>query len=612
MGRVLGSILKTIAGIALLAVGNPAGIALIASGVSGLVRGGLPKPDTVEQTIKKPRPERVSAYGTLRLWGASALYETATNGTAVDVYALHDGKMSELVQRYLNDDKVSVSGGYVTAGADGRYGGSNVGFHHTDGSVPGTAFGAVTSLMPSEWDSSHRGDGVVAVAVLSASVKAEDFQKIYPQSQPPIPSLVAKWQACPDPAAGDPLDESGWTFTENPVRQLLHYMLVREGPRPALPRSDSGYAAALAALRLEWWNRRIAPTLAYWTAAAAVCNEARTLKAGGSEAKYRACLAHKHTDTHEAVKSALLATFDGWMVPRADGAYVIYAGKYVTPTVDIGPDEIIAYTWDGGGVDEDQVVNEMVCNYVSAAHDYNTVECDAWRDESDISARGKVLSQAFDPGVPSNAQVRFLAKRKMQRTNAPDRGTVTTNFAGRTVVGQRFINLHLEEAGAVFYSGPAEITSLTRALAGGVTFEWAAADPNIDNWNPATEEGEPAPVGNRIASAPLTAPVIAAAAATFIGGAAYLDLDVTGPSRTDLTWFAHWRVDGASVWGADLTYSDTDAGSPVALRVGPVTPGATIEVEVAYRVGDGRLSPWSAAATVSTVADIVYDGGLIT
>ncbi|QOV95272.1 hypothetical protein [Novosphingobium sp. ES2-1] len=99
------------------------------------------------------------------------------------------------------------------------------------------------------------------IALFCAAVKAEDFQDIYPQASPPAPSLVARWQACPDPAAEDPLDESGWTWTENPVRHLLHYMLVREGPRPALPRSDAGYAAALSALRLEWWNRKIAPAL---------------------------------------------------------------------------------------------------------------------------------------------------------------------------------------------------------------------------------------------------------------------------------------------------------------------------------------------------------------
>jgi hypothetical protein len=636
MGKTLGSILIVAAAIAVnvipgagQAISGALGSALASGGiyattafsiastvVSGLTLGltalgvqsaagllglgpSMPKPVTTETAIKTSRPPRISAYGRMRLYGAYIIYETADNGVAVDVYAVHEGQMSALVQRYLGDDPVTLTAEFVNAGSDGRYGDSKVSFYHTDGAVPGTPFSAVTTLLGSTiWTTDHRGDGVVLVAVLSASVKAEDFQTIYPQSQPPIPSLVADWQACPNPSSSDPLDESGWGYTENPVRHLLHYMLVREGPKPSLPKSDAGYAAELAALRSAWWAAKIAPTLSYWIAAAAVCNEARTLNAGGTEAKYRACIAHKHTEKHEAVKSAILATFDGWMAPRADGAIVIYAGKYYTPTVSIGPDEIVSYTYEGGGVDDDRAVNELVCSYVSALHDYNTVECDAWRDEDDITERGQVLSSSLDPGVPSHAQVRYLAKRLMQRTNAPSRGTVTTNIAGRAARGERFINLRIEESGAVFYDGPAEILSLSRSLSGGVTFEWVQADPAVDNWTAATEEGEPAAVGNRIAPTPLDTPAIDTATPATESGQSYVDLDVTAPDRTDMTWYAHWRIDGASVWGADAVYTDTAAGSPVALRVGPVPSGETIEVEVAYTVGDGRRSPWSASTSV--------------
>lgn len=608
MGKVLGAILSYIQinlGFVMVLSGNPAGFALIYSGVKGTIAAfsSRPKPDTTEFTVKSPRPERVSAYGRMRLYGASIVYETAGNGTAVDIFAIHDGKLDAIERRYLNDDQVSLSGEFVVGGADGRYGRNKVSFYTTDGSTPGTGgttFSVATSLLGSTiWSSNHRGDGVVMLALFSASVKSEDFQDIYPQAQPGVPSLVARWQACPDPAAEDPLNEAGWTWTENPVRHLLHYMLVRQGPRPALPRSNAGYAAALAALRLEWWNRNIAPTLSYWIAAAAVCNEARPLKAGGTEAKYRACLAHKHTDNPEQVKSGILATFDGWMAPRADGAYVIYAGKAYTPTVSIGPDEIVDYTWDGGQVDDDEAVNEMVCSYVSDEHDFNTVQCDPWRNEDDISERGRILSTNFDPGVPSHAQARYLAKRKMARTNARNRGSVSTNIAGRAARGQRYINLRIEEAGAVFFDGIAEITALSRSLSGGVTFQWVEFDPNIDAWTPATEEGEPATVGNRVAPTPLDTPSISSIGFEF-DGAGYILLGVTAPDRADLTWYAHWRIDGASVWGADLVYSDTDPASPVALRVGPVPTEATIEVEVSYQVGDGRLSDWSDPESIST------------
>lgn len=599
--QAVGTVVATAIG---TAIGGPIGGAIAATlfNIAFTLAVGRPstKPQTTEGSIKTSRPPRVSAYGRSRLYGAYVLFETASEGTAVDVYAVHEGRLDGIERYYLADDQVTVSGGFVQAGADGRYRSNTVRFLTTNGAVPGAGFPAVEALLPGIWTSTHRGDGLVAMAVTAKAVKPDNFQEVYPQSTVPTPSLVARWQRCPDPAAVDPLNEALWTWTENPVRQLLHYELVRAGPRPALPKSDAGYAAALAALRLAWWNRKIAPTLAMWIAAAADCDSARALKGGGSEAKYRSSVAHKHTDQHREPRAALLATFDGWMAPRADGALAIYSGKYYEPTVSITPAEIVAYTFDSGDVDEGEAINEIICSYISDQHDYNTVETDAWRDEANITARGKVLSTGLDPQVPSHAQVRYLAKRFLQRKLAARRGFCTTNIAGRAAIGQRFIDLHLEEAGTVFYSGPVEILSAKRDLRGGVSFEWVAANPDVDNWNPALEEGDPAPVGNRVAPAALIAPSVADVTPVYQDGGVFLTIEATGPDRADLQWYVRTREVGAGVWGAEAEFSDTDPGSDVTLVVGPVPANTDVEVEVAYVVGDGRYSPWSAAATVDT------------
>ncbi|NBC37370.1 hypothetical protein GTZ99_12495 [Novosphingobium sp. FSY-8] len=603
MGKVLGAILSIITFLVLVPFIGPIGAGIAASVVgyvaNSLLGGSAQKPETTEGSIKNQRPPRVSAYGRSRLYGAYVLYVTSSNGTAIDIYAIHDGKLDGIETRYLGDDAMEMLGDFVGGGGDGRYSDYKVSLYTTDGSAPGTAFGTAVGMLPGVWTSSHRGDGVVALALFSAPVSNEKFSEIYPQGVPPTPSLVARWQACPDPEAEDPLDESGWTWTENPVRHLLHYMMVREF-RPELPKADAGYAAALRAMREEWWARKIAPTLEYWIAAAQDCELERALSDGGTEARYRSCVSHKHTDKHQATKAAILATFDGWMATRADGAYVIYSGRYYAPTVTIGPDEIVSYTWQGGGVDDDEAVNHLVCSYVSSLHAYATVECDPWRDDTDIGNRGQELSESFDPAVPSHAQARYLAKRVMARRNAVNRGTVTTNIAGRIARGQRFIWLHLAEGNAVFYDGPAEITALSRTLSGGVTFEWVQADPNIDNWNPATEEGEPAAVGSEVALESLATPTIDSAAAIYDGASVRLQVQVNGPDRSDLTWYAHWRLAGASVWGADEAYSDADDGSAIILNTSVVPSNASVEVQVAYLVGDGRRSEWSSTTTVST------------
>lgn len=627
MGKTLGNILAVAAAIAVnvipgvgqalsAAIGATLATATISaitlyglqSGVSLLGLGpGAPKPDTTETAIKTSRPPRVSAYGRSRLYGAYCLYETASNGTAVDVYAVADGELDAIEQYYVGDEPVTLTGTTVNEGADGRYRDAAVNIYATDGSVPGAGFPALTAILGGIWTAAHRGDGVVALALTAKSVKAKYFQETYPSTSVPVPSIVARWQKCPDPAAVDPLDEAGWTWTENPVRQLLHYKIVREGPRPALAKSDPGYAAALATLREEWWARKIAPTLQYWIDAAADCDSPIALKAGGTEPRYRSSVAHKHTDEHKGPTSNFLATFDGWIAPRSDGALVVYSGRYYAPDpIDdlIGPDEIVSYNWEGGAVDDGEAVNEVVCSYISAEHDYNSVEADPWRDEADIATRGKVLSAPLEAQIPSHGQSRRLAKRRISRKLAVNRGTVTTNIAGRHARGKRYIWLKLAEAGTTFYEGPAEIWSLTRAVRGGITFSWVAADPNVDNWNPATEEGEPAALGNRVAAQPLTAPAIVSVVAIQNAEGVFLSIEASGPDRDDLQWYVRFRKVGAGVWGPENEFADTDPGADVTLVAGPVPADTTVEVQVAYRIGDGRYSPWSAAADTDT-ANIV-------
>lgn len=612
MGKFLGSALKIIGGAFLVAFAFPlvaaggiaaavgagitaAGAGTLFSGASEIVSGVLglgpssQKPDTAETAIKTPRPPRVSAYGASRLYGAYILFETADDGTAVDVFAVHDGKVDGIIQHYLADDRVMVTGGVVQEGDDGRYADGKARLFTTDGSTPGVPISAVTAKLPAIWSPDHRGDGVVLIAGLYASVKAEKFLDVYPNGAP-VASIAARWQLCPDPRSANPLDQSGWTWTENAIRHLMHYMLVRE---------EVDYAS------------KIAPTLDYWKAAADVCDEAIPLKAGGTEPRWRTCVSHKHTDTHASVKAAIMKCCDGWLGNSPEGAYIVYAGDYRAPTVDIGPDEITAFEWAGVGRDDDEAVNELVCGYVSAEHDYNSVETDAWRDEADIAERGNILSDSLDPAVPSHGQVRRLAKRQMARVNAVHRGTVTTNAGGRAVRGQRYINLRLIEAGTTFYDGPAEVTEVTRnMMSGGVTFSWVAADPNIDAWNPETEEGEPAPVGNRVALQPLETPTIINAYADFsdIGESGGLDggsvqgvrirIVADGPIRDDLTWYARWRV-GSGAW-SERQYSDADPGPGVSLVTDYVPYGTTVAVEVSYKAGDGRTSPWSTSTNVNT------------
>lgn len=666
-----------------------AGGATIVSGANSLVSSILTpskRSEQAENAIKMTVPPRSSGYGIQRSHIVYLLYVTASDGTAVDVGAFHDGRIDSIIGYYLGDKLVTINGsGFVAEQPDGQFGDSDtVQIGTTLGAATNTAFAAVIAKVPTIWTADHRGDGIVTAFVLWKAVKTKNYQKIYSGGGPnqmPL-SLVMKMQPVfdwrdPTQSVSNPLT---WKWSENAILHLAHYLLVRDN---------------------KSWAIHFAPTLSYWTAAADVCDEVVPLKgiqtvtlAGGqkddgfidvpsanglevgmqiiisalgdtshtevrtvtaisyivgggvatvafsgglnhdhpigsrvnwasspgspaTEARYRGCVVHKHTDEHKAVVASLLACCDGWMSPRADMALVVYAGRYSPPSVTVDDRDVISYSVQDG-IEEENAVNTIPLSYVSALHDYNTVDTDPWVDEDDIERRGKELaSSGLANQVPSHAQARRLAKRAFAEAMAGKRGTCSLRSTGRKILGQRYIRLVLPEIGfdeVVQVKAPVKRDPTT----GQVNFSWVLADPNADAWNPATEEGNPAPVGNTIAAEPLETPSIISATAIYsaVGttpegeepvdptpgqtatGARVL-IAATGPDRADVTWFARWRVGVSGSWN-EREYADADPGPAVSFTTEFVPLASNINVEVAYSVGDGRLSEWSDPTVVNT------------
>lgn len=646
-------------------------LGLAEAGLNAALAPGAPKPEQTETSIKVPTPPRVTAYGPNRLHMAFALYTTAKDGTAADVGVFNDGRVGAITGYYLGDTKVRINAnGFVLLGDNGQFGPDqdNVQISTRIGQPTEVAFSAVIAKLPDQWTTNHRGDGCVTGAVLSKSVKSKNYATIYPNGGPnqnPLSLVITgtcvyDWR---DPSQSQS-DPSTWKASANPIVQLADYETRFDAKdwsthiAPTLDywtaaANDCDSAQALASVqtiiveKADHGSGHITVSSANGLATGDTINisatgntdqtETRTVtslsggnggtvvglssalkydhpqgsavtysSATASEPRYQSVVAFKHTDPRKGVVANLLSTCDGWLSPRSDGALVVYSGRYMPPTVTIGPDEIVSYSLQEG-VDEENAVNFITLTYVSANHDYNTVDTDAWTDDDDISARSKVLSDSLADQIPSASQARRLGKRKMAKAMAPMRGTVTTNSRGRIVRGERYIWLTITEAGTTFLDAPVEITKLTRNLqTGGVTFEWLLADPNIDAWNPATEEGNPAPIGNPVAGAPLDAPVITAAvrdssAVSGDGNGVRVAITASGPNRSDLTWTARFRLVGAATWN-EQQYTDTAAGSTVQLETAFVPVNGSVEVEVAYQTGDGRVSLFSDAFVVDTTA----------
>lgn len=331
-----------------------------------------------------------------------------------------------------------------------------------------------------------------------------------------------------------------------------------------------------------------------------------------TEPRYRGCVTHNHSDAHKDTINAILACGDGMLATRADGAYLVYSGRFTEPTIPtVGPRDILSYSLQYG-VNEEDSVNTLKVTYVSMNHDFNVVDTDDWVDEDRLDQDGKENSDSFAVQSPSFSQNRRLAKRAMTKRNAPYRGQVVISGRRRDVQGQRYIPLDLTEAGTAFFSGTVELSNGKRIMASGAfQYDFVAVDASIDGWIPALEEGSPAPVGNRVAVQPLDAPTITLATVEYGAQAGdgatgtYLALTVTSPlaDREDITWYVQTRQTGASVWG-ERTLSDIPAGSPAMLISEFVPTNTSVDVQVAYGAGDGRLSDFSPIVTVDTSTDL--------
>lgn len=599
MSKVISSILPLVGtfigaavGTAILGPGIGTAIGSLIGNQLGSLAGSIiyhppvAKPETTETSVKTERPVRVRAYGSSRLYGASICYETV-NGKTIDVWAFHDGRASAITRTYLNDNQVTRSGNVVNALADKSYQGGNVTMGYSLGLPTETAFSAVTALLPA-WDASHRGDGVVCGWLIKNPEKDKYLLETYPQGDNVQLSLVGNWLRVYDPRQGgqDPYHEDTWAWSDNAVLAFVHYLMT-----------ERGYD----------WNTRFAPQLAKLLTAINIADEDVTLAAGGTEKRYRTALSYKATEEPASVIASLLACFDGWYCLNERGEVIVYAGAYYEPTVTIDASTISSWRQPMGVAAED-IVNQIAIPYVSSLHDYGTVDGDAWRDEDSIAALGRENTAELGAVVPSHTQGRRLAKIKMARNNAGDRGTITTTYGGRAVLEQRFIALNITEAGATFFNGVAEIIGAERdPNTGGVTFDWVAADANAWAWNPATEDGQGAPVGNRIAAEPLDPPTINSAApvyaeSTDAGTGVRIAIEATGPALAGLTWYARWRKDSTSPWN-EQDYPDVDPGASVSLLTGFVPVSAGLQVEVEYRASDGRLSGWSEPAGVDSRTD---------
>lgn len=539
--------------------------------------------------LKQSIPPRLGVYGRQKIGGKYALFE-ATHGVANCVLMLNHGRIDAFEQYLLHDDIVTLGvDGWVNTPDGEKYRDNHVRIRTRLGEPTETAYDFEWAPV---WTADHRLDGTASLAMESIQASVKKQSKRHPNGLE-LPSAVIRGLRCYDPREHGYTDmglEADWLWSDNPIIQLLDYLV----------HADHG-------MGLDF-ERNIRPHILDWVAAANVCDELVDLDAGGTERRYRSGYTFEHITPPAEVIVALLSACDGYLIADGTGALRVYAGGYYEPTVTLTDDDVIGYSYRHFTPDE-EAVNELVPAFMDPDQQFNMVDAGVWRDEADITSRGKVRSQPLGlPSVPSATQALRIAKRQMTRFSAQLRGTLRTNLYGLACRGERYIRLNINE-NPVLRDLVVEIGKITFDFEGvpGLVIEWVAADTAVDDWNPASDEVPLTPPTPKPVEDPLAAPEITSGEAfyetTGSGVSPRIRVVTEADIESGLEWSLRWRQDGASDW-LEANFTDPET-SPATLVSGFVPEATTVELQSAYTTAGGQ-SPWSESYLVTVEALTIY------
>ncbi len=132
----------------------------------------------------------------------------------------------------------------------------------------------------------------------------------------------------------------------------------------------------------------------------------------------------------------------------------------------------------------------------------------------------------------------------------------------------------------------------------------------IDDWNPATDEGQQPPVPTALNAANLDTPVINLVQAKSNNGSVYVRVVIIDPENGSLIPVVRYRVAdiGAGTPGAWVEQPFPDAepsGGYINLDTNTVPVDQLLNVEVAFKSSNGKYSDWSITADVASTVDPV-------
>lgn len=379
-------------GLTLAGVGvNLAGSLLLSAASSALFRPELPasaRPENIQTNSKSAAGARVRHYGLVKV-GGNVVFHRAREGFSYRVIVHGHGEISNILNRYLNNDPTTIDGsGFVTDDQYQHGGRSRVQLFERMGIVPETHYSQITSVWD-EWTSAHRLDGLWSSLIISESVPPEAYRAMYPNNEPDL-AVLAETTKCLDPRTGQTV------FTENMALAIRDYVASADG-----------------------FNRPNAFDSQDIADQADICDRDVALAAGGTEKLYRISGSYLLNEKPQNVLGRMLQACAGRIRLKPSGKVGLKVGAWADPEFTLTYGDILEVQEVNSGPDLLDRYNELPARFNS--HDLGHIEVDAepWQDATRVAEDGEILTGPDKSLLmcPSHRQARQVMKIHMERDN---------------------------------------------------------------------------------------------------------------------------------------------------------------------------------------------------
>ncbi|HEY0120540.1 MAG TPA: hypothetical protein VGC14_02065 [Rhizobium sp.] len=563
-------------------------------GLQALMAPKAPDPESGRVPKTQSVPYRIYAVGRNRLAGAYMMWE-ASGDYLYAVQALAAHKVKSINRYWLHDDEVFLdANGYTTNDDNGRYG-NNVRLLTRVGEATETAYAPLVDKLASSgvWTNNHRGDGQASVAMIAESTAAKNQQKRFPYGAPQV-SVELDGALCWDfrDPAQSPTNPATWAWTRNSALILCWHECFNEFGN----RRD--------------YTKAILPVLDMWIEEADICDEDIPLAAGGTEKRYE-CSGWDTTENGPKVgTNAILASCDGWMCERGDGALLLTVGKFRESRVGMLSDaDLIGHQIQYDVLFEDEC-NRLVPKFTYPDTGYSSCDTDYFEDTAAQLTAGRVLSQEGDyKWCQQWRQARRLGKRDWLRVQQKVKGSIDVRLSGLNAIYSRWVRisspLRLPRLDGKVVENRKSTLAITQ---GGFTMDIIQHPDNIDDWNPVTDEGAQPPVPNQLGTAEIAQAVINTVQPKANGGSVYLRVVLVDPESDSWTPVIFYRLTDAGggtpgAWVEQQFPDWTLSGGFIELNTGAVPVDVDLDVEAGYIGSNGSYGPRSPTEEVHTTAD---------